>query len=241
MPRVAVPWNLGERRHRPEVMDQPGLEETRHVQALRGLERINAWSGSAGILWAPIRGLARETGRKSLRVLDVASGAGDVAVALWRRGRRAGLRLYIDGWDISPRAVAYARARAAAAGADVHFSQEDALAGAPVTAYDVVVSSLFLHHLDEGQAVELLRRMAGAARHLVLVNDLVRCAPGLVLAHLGTRLLSACDVVHTDGPRSVEAAFTPAEARALADRAGLAGARVAWRWPFRFLLTWKRT
>src|SRR5207302_6310066 len=83
--------NLQQRSLQPEIMDQPGLDEGRHVQALRGLERINFWSGSARILWAPIVRLVRQTGRSSLRLLDIAAGAGDVPIRLWRKARRAGL------------------------------------------------------------------------------------------------------------------------------------------------------
>jgi hypothetical protein len=43
-----------------------------------------------------------------------------------------------------------------------------------------------------------------------------------------------------DGPLSVRAAFTIAEARQLAEEAGLHGAAISWRWPFRFLLQWRR-
>jgi hypothetical protein len=98
---------------------------------------------------------------------------------------------------------------------------------------------LFLHHLDEPQAVALLARMAGAARRLVLVNDLNRSRAGYLLAWAGTRLLSTSAVVHTDGPLSVEGAFTIAEATALAEKAGLTGARVEPRWPCRWLLQWR--
>ena len=65
-----------------------------------------------------------------------------------------------------------------------------------------------------------------AARQLVLINDLSRCGTGLLLAHLAGRLLTTSDVVRIDGPLSVRAAFTPAEAAQLAARAGLAGATV---------------
>jgi SAM-dependent methyltransferase len=148
--------------------------------------------------------------------------------------------LQIDGCDVSAVAVEYARARAERVGADVRFFVHDALTAAPLSTYDVVTSSLFLHHLERDQAKALLARMAVQARRLVLVNDLVRSPVGLLLAHLGTRLLSRSWVVHADGPRSVEGAFTMAEMRGLADEAGLRGADVAWRWPFRMLLTWRR-
>jgi len=237
---MSLPGRLRERRRRPEVMDQPGLDRVRHVHALRGLERINRWSGSSRILWPPLRDLARESGRVPLRVLDVASGGGDIPVGLWRKARRAGLPLVIEGCDLSPLAVEYAGQRALAHGADVRFFQFDAVGGPLPDGYDVVVCSLFLHHLDDGQACDLLRHMAGAASRMVLVNDLHRTWPGLVLAYVGTRVLSGSDIVHSDGTRSVEAAFNVHEVRRLARQAGLEGATVAWRWPCRFLLTWRR-
>jgi 2-polyprenyl-3-methyl-5-hydroxy-6-metoxy-1,4-benzoquinol methylase len=230
---------LEQRRLRPEVMDQPDLDAAQHAEALRGLARINWWSRSAGILWTPVRELARRVAGP-VRILDVATGAGDVPVRMSLLGRRRGLRLQIDGCDVSPVAIACARGRAERAGADVRFFVQDALAGPLLSGYDVVMSSLFLHHLDTEQARVFLARMGEQAGRLVLVNDLVRGTAGLLLAHVGTRLLSRSWVVHTDGPRSVEGAFTMPELRGLADEAGLRGAAVAWRWPFRMLLTWRR-
>jgi hypothetical protein len=82
--------------------------------------------------------------------------------------------------------------------------------------------------------------MARLATRLVLVNDLVRGPAAYALAWLGTRLLTRSPVVHLDGPRSVAAAFTLREARELAERAGLHGARIDRRWPCRYLLAWRR-
>jgi 2-polyprenyl-3-methyl-5-hydroxy-6-metoxy-1,4-benzoquinol methylase len=241
-------------------MDQPGLDARRHLQALGGLERINFWSGSARMLWPGIRALARDQGPRPLRLLDVASGAGDVPLRLWRKARRSGLALAIDGCDVSPRAVQYAQAQAAlrVAGAESakprtdgpglcglspshppRFFVWDALRDPLPRPYDIVTSSLFLHHLAEEDAVRFLARMSRLAGRLLLINDLVRGPFGFLLAYLGTRLLSSSSVVHTDGPRSVEAAFRCPEVRSLARRAGLEGARVERRWPCRFLLTWR--
>lgn len=237
---MALFVNVSQRRRQPEIMDDPALEQGRHFQALRGLARINAWSGSIRILWKPIAALARQMGVRSLRVLDVATGAGDVPLRLWHKARKTGLDLQIAGCDLSPAAVLYAQDRAVRQKAGVRFFTCDALREELPGGYDVVVSSLFLHHLDEGQGVELLRRMAQAAGRMMLINDLVRSWAGFALAYLGTRLLSASPIVHTDGPRSVEGAFTLDEVRVLAERAGLQGVGVARRWPCRYLLTWKR-
>lgn len=228
------------RQRRPEIMDQPDLNADRHIEALRALGRINFLSHSAGILWPALAELARTMTPQVPRVLDVATGGGDVPIRLWRRARRAGLDLHLEGCDISPRALDYARARAADAAAPIRFFEYDALTGPALPGYDAIMCSLFLHHLDEAQAIALLRRMSEMTGRLVLVNDLERGRIGLLAAQVAARLLTTSSVVRVDGPRSVEGAFTAAEARALAERAGLCGARVVRRWPFRWLLTWSR-
>jgi 2-polyprenyl-3-methyl-5-hydroxy-6-metoxy-1,4-benzoquinol methylase len=231
--------DLRQRRRQPEIMDQPDLDRARHVEALRGLERINLLSGSDRILWRPIRALARELGRV-LRILDIATGAGDVPIRLWRRGRRMGLPLQVTGCDISSQALDYAREHAARHCADVDFVHVDALADPIPAGYDVITCSLFLHHLDEAEAISLLRRMAQATTSMVLVNDLRRGVSGYLLAWFGVRALSASDVVRVDGPRSVEAAWTVREMQHLANVAGLRGSKVVKCWPCRMLLSWRR-
>jgi hypothetical protein len=74
----------------------------------------------------------------------------------------------------------------------------------------------------------------------VVVSDLRRTAMGAAVTWVGCRLLSRSDVFREDGMRSVAAAFTTNEARILADRAGLAGARIEQVWPQRWLLTWRK-
>jgi hypothetical protein len=74
----------------------------------------------------------------------------------------------------------------------------------------------------------------------VLVNDLSRGSVNYFLVRLACRVLSRSPVVRFDGPASVRGAFTPDEARHLADRAGLVGATVTRKFPCRFLLAWRK-
>src|SRR5438874_463839 len=116
-------------------MDQPGLDPAQHARALRGLARINWWSRSGGILWPALLAEARAAG--PLRVLDLATGAGDVPIRLSRRARSAGINLCIEGCDVSAVAVEYARRRAERVGVEVRFFVHDALAGPLLSGYDV--------------------------------------------------------------------------------------------------------
>jgi 2-polyprenyl-3-methyl-5-hydroxy-6-metoxy-1,4-benzoquinol methylase len=173
-------------------------------------------------------------------VLDVASGGGDVLLALHRLARRGGLDMRLAGCDVQPRAVEHARRRAEQAGADVQFFLLDALRQPLPGGYDVIMCSLFLHHLDEDEAVHLLGAMKSAAGRMVLVNDLERGMFAYAGIWLATRILTRSDVVAVDGPLSVRAAWRPDEALELAGRAGLDGATVRRRFPCRWVLTWER-
>jgi 2-polyprenyl-3-methyl-5-hydroxy-6-metoxy-1,4-benzoquinol methylase len=245
--------NLATRDLQPELMDQPDLPDDSHRQALAGLARTNTLAGSSRPLWKRIRRLPAADGSLSKRsrsklspsklsLCDIASGAGDVAVSLCRRAKRDGVKLRVTGYDISPVAVETAQSRAQAAGIrGARFEVRDVLTCPPESLgrFDVVTCSLFLHHLTNDQAVELLKRMARMARRLVLVCDLKRGRLGYAAAQVVTQLVSRSEVVHSDGPQSVAAAFTLDEARGLARRAGMAGAEIYRAWPFRYLIAWE--
>jgi hypothetical protein len=228
------------RRHRePEIQDQPDLASELLWQALAGLESINSWSRSLYVLWPRIRTLGRQM-KRPLRVLDIATGAADVPISLWHLARREKLALQVEACDRNPRTVSYAQHRAREKRADVHVFQLDVLHQEIPQPYDVVICSLFLHHLSDAEAVLVLGRMAQAAAHMLLVNDLLRCVGGLVLAYVCTPFLTPSKVNRVDSVRSVRAAFTVDEVRSLVTRAGLLGAVVEKRWPCRYLLKWTR-
>ena len=232
--------SLARRNRRPELMDDPALDPTEHRRALDGLARLNAASGAFRRLWDPIAALARADPGRPVRVLDVATGAGEFPVTLARWAKRTGLPIEVAGCDLSETALARGREAAAAVGVPVTFFRQDVLNDPLPTGYDVVTCSLFLHHLDEPDAVRLLGAMRAAAGRAVLVNDLARGRLNYTLVWLATRLLTRSPVVRYDGPVSVRAAFTPAEALALAEQAGLTDAAVRACFPCRFQISWSR-
>lgn len=225
------------RRREPELMDGP-LSGAEHFRALAGLARLNRLSPSASAFRPALRRLAAKHPGRPLRVLDVATGGGDTPFKLLRWARREGIALDMHACDLSPVAMTYG-VTGGDPGGDVHFFRHDAVEEPLPGGYDAALSSLFLHHLDPPEARKLLSNMARAAG-AVLVNDLHRGRGNLALVWLGCQLVSRSRVVHTDGPRSVRGAYTPAEARQLAAEAGLAGATTRGLFPCRYLLEWGR-
>lgn len=234
--------SLARRDRRPEVMDQPGLDERLHHQALEGLRRGNLVSNTARVLWRGLNSAGLFDASAPVRVLDVACGGGDVALGLAQIARRHNVSLEAHGCDVSPLAIEHAQAAAQRNGiTSAHFFQLDALEDPLPTDYDAIYCTLFLHHLAEPDGLKLLGRMAAAARRVVLVDDLVRSRLGFALVWVGSYLLTSSPVVHTDGPLSVRAALSIREARELAERAGLQGATIRRHWPERFLLGWRKS
>jgi 2-polyprenyl-3-methyl-5-hydroxy-6-metoxy-1,4-benzoquinol methylase len=225
----------------PEMMDHPDLDVRQHRHALTALGRANAISRTTAALWPAVREAASVVGARPLRVLDVACGGGHVVVSLAGRAAIEGIPLDVTGCDVSPVALDYARTLAERTGVKgVPFVRADALRDPMPDGIDVMLCTLFLHHLTDADAAMLLRRMRDAARQMVVVSDLRRTRLGYCFAWVGCRLLSRSRVFHVDGTRSVAAALTTDEARAMAERAQLAGAQVSEIWPQRWLLVWRR-
>lgn len=225
-------------------MDDPSLGADAHREALRALDRVNRVSGTVARGWRSVRTVAARRGASPtpLRLLDVACGGGEVGITLARRARSAGIPLELHLCDVSPTALDHAAEAARAVDLPVQLHRRDLIAqgipSLPEGPFHLVTCTLFIHHLSRGEAVELLREMADGAEAL-LVQDLVRSSLGYALAWAGTRLLSRSRVAWTDGPRSVEGAFTLEEARELAREAALHGASVRRGWPERWVLRWE--
>jgi 2-polyprenyl-3-methyl-5-hydroxy-6-metoxy-1,4-benzoquinol methylase len=244
----------------PEKMDDPGLCPREHQRALAGLRRINRLSGTAAQLQAEIFRIADRDSTRVWRILDVGCANGEVAFELSRL-LAPQLKHQLTGWDMSPTAIGDANRRLeqeaemtagrsgtaeqAAIRADSSlqfevrnlFDELDGVAAEPP--FDIVYCTLLLHHFSDADAIRILAAMKRLARHAVLVDDLQRTRFGWLLAVSGCHLLSRSPVVHFDGPQSVRAAFTCAEARGLAAAAGWGVAKLRRHWPERYLLSWE--
>lgn len=224
--------HMSERLLTPELMDDPDIHADAHTRALAGLARLNRIS----LAPAPIaKAIRRHVPSGEITILDVACGSGDVAHAVYRKLQgRYTCRMALA--DISPHALELARARFAGVQVETHCINAicDEL---PVA--DVVICSLFLHHLEHNECVQLLKSMSVSASKLIVISDLRRSRHGTILAGLIPRLLTTSRVVHTDALKSASAAFTIPEIQTIASDAGLTGPHVSKILPSRLLLTWE--
>jgi SAM-dependent methyltransferase len=225
------------RRDTPEEMDRPDVDGVELFRGLDQLAGINLWLGG---WWSVRQALAAAMPREAWQravILDVAAGGGDIARRVARAYRRKHIRLLT--LDLHPVTLEYARRRTAD-GSAVHFLRGDGRA-LPLRAgsVDVALCSLALHHFSESDAVRVLAEMQRVARRAVVVTDLRRSGVAWLLIRLLTRLIWRSGIVRHDGPVSVRRAFTPGELAALAERAGLPGARVLRQPLYRMALVYR--
>jgi len=199
----------------PERMDDPTLPHQQHVDALVGLARLNRLTSVSGPIYRRLRRYAHSLDRP-LRVLDVATGSGDLPIDWARRSRVDGVSMAITAVDISDVALNVARQHATDAGVNVHFEQRDCLAQRLPTGFDVVTCNLFIHHLDAPAIKRLLVSMRAAADHAVLVCDLERSRLNLAAVWLASHVVTRSPIVHEDATLSVCGALTRSEFHDLA-------------------------
>lgn len=200
----------------PEILDD-APDATAHA-SLAQLELINRWFGGERILHAE---LARLPSVQS--VLDVAAGNGWAARSLHRRfgSRTVSLDRLRRNLTAAPNPKVIADARA------LPFAD---------SSFDVVISSLFLHHLTDSELTVWFADCARIARHAVVCIDLERSWLAGKFLPLTRPFFGWLPVTMLDGATSHRAAFTKAELMLVAARSGLASTRVHRAWPWQRLV-----
>ena len=213
-----------------ELMDEPVDNLDELTANLRDIAFANARLGGT----APVVRALRRLGARS--VLDVGSGAGDVALAIARDGERRGLEVRVTCLDHSEQMLAIARRETAAHPALSFVRGEGEALPFAEAAFDAVTCTLALHHFEPAGARALLRELRRVARLSPVVCDLRRSPAAFAATWLWSRT-SHNRLTRHDAPLSVRRAYTPDEALALARSAGWGWARVRREPFFRMTLT----
>lgn len=222
------------RRLEPELMDDPSCGPDAFRRCLVDLARVNRLT----LAYRPtLAFLARATHDRPTdrpwRILDVGGGYGDALRRIdgWAASR--GIALDLTSVDLSPWAREAAR-HAPPTRRPIRFETADIFAYRPAVPPDLVISSLFAHHLEDAELVRFLDWMERHATQGWFVNDLERHALSQAGFRIWSRAAGWHRFVRHDGPVSIGRAFTRADWRVLLDAAGLgAAARIeAWA-PFR--------
>lgn len=205
-----------------ERLDGPLDDQRALIGNLRDLARVNRRLGGVRLSAAAINSLA--PGSAPISVLDVGTGGADIPLDLIERGRTTGRLVTVTGIDSRPEILAAAaladRRITATRELTLHVGDGRSLPFAD-DAFDVVHSSLVVHHLEPAAARTLLAEMGRVARRGVVINDLRRGRLAWLGAWALSHLLTRNQFTRHDAPLSVRRAYTVGELTALLAAAGL--------------------
>jgi ubiquinone/menaquinone biosynthesis C-methylase UbiE len=201
------------------------------------LRRVNRWLGDASALRRSVLTEIETDGAREFSMLDVGAGTGELLRETARWARSRGTRARLVGLELNGRA-AEGIVEESREFSEVSAVRADALrmpfdAGA----FDYVMCSLLTHHFRDESVVALLREMSRVARRRVYVIDLHRHPVAYYFYKTVGRLFLHNRLIREDGALSILRAFLPRELRSLAERAGLSGARIERRFPYRLVLS----
>lgn len=231
------------RQRTEELMDAPSANEATLRASLDFIERVNRRLGYTRALIAHLSAMIERDfphgSPTPIRILDIATGSADVPRAIldWARGR---YDVQIVGVDLHPVTLQIAAEQSREYLDRLQCMRADALAlPFDAVSFDYVITSMFLHHLDDEQIVKVLSSAKDIARHGVIAADLIRNRRALFWISAFTMFSNP--MVKHDARASVRQAFTLREFAALAERAGLHDAKVQKHFGHRLVMAWKNT
>jgi ubiquinone/menaquinone biosynthesis C-methylase UbiE len=217
----------------PELLDEDLGTPDEIRETLLDLRGFNRNLGGFRSVAEMLRTVASKTGKRSLKLLEVAGGNGDVA-------DHVGRQLAGDGIQIRSTVLDRALSHMNRDDAKLNRVGGDALA-LPFAdgSFDVVSCNLFCHHLEAEEMIAFFNQALRVARLAVIASDLRRNSFHLLAANAG-RLIYRSRLTRNDAPASVRRAYTIAEISDIAQRTTAASYGVSPHFFQRFgLILWK--
>lgn len=217
-----------------EFLDSPNVPARLLLQNLRELDFMNRQTGGHAISLEGLKSLLKDK-NKTYNITDLGCGSGDWLRYTAEWARKNGFKVKLTGIDKSEVAIQYLKSM------NGNFPEIEGVAGdyrdymnhSPV---DVFHCSLFCHHLDDDELLELLGRMIKLAAAGFVINDLQRSRMAYYGAKAFTTLFRGSYLSKHDGPVSVLRGFKKKELEILLKQTGVNDYRILSRPFFRFLI-----
>jgi len=200
-----------------ELMDRPQPVSPELERDLENIRQLNRWFGSYALISMFLSGWIKPGSR--LRIVDLATGSGDIPRLIAECGRKIGAELRIDALDRQSATLEIAQ-KLSVPYPEISFVEGNILEWRPAEPYDVVFCTLALHHFSDDDAVRVLQRCRELSHKFVLVSDLRRSWMATIGVHLLTATMFREPMSKHDARLSIARAFSFSELNQLAQRAG---------------------
>ncbi len=216
-----------------ELMDDFSMKGELLRDSLDKLGKINKWLGGNHVTLDGLRQLLKNQPKEKVyTIVDLGCGHGDILRLIADYGRKNNFSFNLIGIDANEDAIDYA-VELSEDYDELSFTNMDVFSEEfQALDYDIVLSTLFLHHLNQGEIQQLLKKINSKATLGIVINDLhrSRMAYGLFKV-LG--LVVSNPMIVQDGLTSILRAFKRQELENISKQLNLKS-QICWKWAFRY-------
>jgi len=199
-----------------ELMDRPQPVSAELERDLENIRQLNRWFGSYALISMFLSRWIKPGSR--LRIVDLATGSGDIPRLIAEYSRKVGAELRIDALDRQSATLEIAK-KLSVRYPEITFVEGNVLEWDPAEPYDLVLCTMALHHFSNDDAVRVLQRCRQLSRKLALVSDLCRSLFAKIGVDLLTMSMFREPMTKHDARLSIERSFSFSEMNQLAQRA----------------------
>ena len=216
-----------------EIMDDFSIDGPILNDALDKLAIINKLLGGNIVTLNGLKKLLKNQPKtKLITIVDLGCGGGDILRAIAKYGKNEGYNFQLIGVDANKNASDYA-ASLSIDYENIKFLHVDVFSEEFKTMhYDIVITTLFLHHFKEAQLLQLLNHLLKITTIGIVVNDLHRHRLAYYLFKLITIPVKNKMIIE-DGLTSVLRGFKRKELVDLSKQMN-SSYQLKWKWAFRY-------
>lgn len=225
--------NTTYRSSKEEIMDDLDYQGPILHDALDKLAKINQWLGGNIVTLNGLKKVLKNHSKKELIVIvDLGCGGGDILREVSRFGKQKGYQFQLLGIDANKHTVNYAQ-ESSKEYDNIEFKAIDIFSeDFKLLKYDIVLTTLFLHHFKEEALVSFLKPVLEKAKSGIVINDLHRHKLAYYLFKLLSITIKNKTIVE-DGLTSVLRGFKRKELEDISQQLHI-NYQIRWKWAFRF-------
>ena len=223
------------RSYEKELLDRDDIPFKDIKRNMQELEVINTRLGGHTITISGVKEILKEK-KRSFSICEIGSGGGDNLKAIYNWCVKNNISVELTGIDINKDCIEYAKENCAELKYIEFITSDYKLVQFGTEKPVIIFSSLFCHHLDDRQFIEMLEWSKQNSTSGFFINDLHRHPVAYYFIKIVSRLFSKSYLVKNDAPLSVKRGFKRKEIEELLRKAGIKNFTIKWKWAYRWLI-----
>ena len=230
-----MPLNTKYRTDDPETMDDFEMKGEILRDALDKIAKINQLLGGNQLTLRGVQELLRNISKtKTITVVDVGCGNGDMLRNLADYGLKNNLIFHLIGIDANNFTINHAR-QLSRNYTNISYQCEDIFnENFAKLNYDIVLCTLTLHHFKDNEIIHLLNVFNASSNIGIVINDIQRSAIAYRLFQALCFVFQLNDMSREDGLISILRGFKKVELIDFSKKLNFSNFKIQWKWAFRY-------